>query len=60
MAAASGITDGRPMSRAQITALAESIEALLEEPLTDLTHEARLRWEGAFVALRVVLGAPVA
>jgi hypothetical protein len=45
----------RPLSRAETVAFAESIRALLADP-TNLSRDARLRWEGALTGLEAVLG----
>ncbi len=44
------------MGRGEIEELAASIRHLLDDPDADLTEPLRRRWEGALVALEVVLG----
>jgi hypothetical protein len=44
------------MRRGEIEELATSIRAVLDDPDAGLTDPLRRRWEGAFVALQVVLG----
>ena len=48
-------TVSQPMERAEIERLAASIRALLAEPHAGLTESLRRRWEGALVALELVL-----
>ena len=47
---------GRPLTRSEVTALAEHVRALLHDPDANLTRNARLRWEGALTAVEYVLG----
>lgn len=46
----------RPMSPDEIGELAVSIRDLLSDPDGGLTDPLRRRWEGALVALEIVLG----
>ena len=46
----------RPMRRSEIEELAASIRALLTHPDGGINGPLRRRWEGALVALEVVLG----
>jgi len=47
---------GRPLSRAEIEKLSESIRALPADPDAGLNEPLRRRWEGSLAALEVVLG----
>jgi hypothetical protein len=47
---------GRPLSRAEIGKLADSIRTLLADPDADINEPMRRRWEGALTALEAVLG----
>ena len=44
------------MDRAEIVRLASTLRALLHEPHAGLSESRRHRWEGALVALELVLG----
>lgn len=44
------------MRRAEIEALAASIRAAMSDPDSQINEPLRRRWEGALVALEVVLG----
>jgi len=46
----------RPLSRAEIDKLADSVRVLLADPESGLNEPLRRRWEGALAALEVVLG----
>ena len=48
----------RPLTHAQVVALADSVRALLDDPDAGLTEPMRRRWEGALTALETVLGEP--
>jgi len=48
----------RPLTRAEVGELAESIRRLLADPDARLTGPMRQRWQGALTALEVVLGEP--
>jgi len=45
-----------PLTRAETTAFADSVRAILADPDANLSRDARLRWEGALTALEAVLG----
>lgn len=47
---------GRPMTRAEIEQLANSIRTLLADPDAGINEPMRRRWEGALAALEAVLG----
>jgi hypothetical protein len=47
---------GQSMPRGEIEQLAMSIRALLAQPDAGVNEPLRRRWEGALVALEVVLG----
>lgn len=47
-----------PMRRAEIEELASSIRAILADADLTLNEPIRRRWEGALVALEIVLGEP--
>ncbi len=47
---------GRPLTRSEISALADQVRALLHDPDANLSRSARLRWEGALTAIEYVLG----
>ena len=46
----------RPLSRPEIDAMAEGVQALLADSDAGLSPDRRLRWEGALAALEAVLG----
>jgi len=46
----------RALKRSEIEELATSVRAILEDPDAGLTEVLRRRWEGALIALEVVLG----
>jgi hypothetical protein len=47
---------GRPLRRAEIEQLANSIRTLLAETDADINGPMQRRWEGALTALEAVLG----
>ena len=47
---------GRPVTRSEFAAFAESVRALLTDPDANLSRSARLRWEGALTAVEYLLG----
>lgn len=49
-------TAKRRLSWTEVEQLAASVRALLADPHAGLTEHERRRWEGALVALEVVLG----
>jgi hypothetical protein len=46
----------KPLTKADIVALADDIRDLLADPDAGLTATTRARWEGALAALEAVLG----
>lgn len=49
-------TSRRTLTWAEVEAAADAIVELLADPAADLTHDARLRWEGALTALEIIAG----